>query len=279
MNMEKNIDLTISIVNWNVKEYLERCLESIFQYSQGIELEVIVVDNASHDGSVEMVKEKFPQVKVIANRENAGYGSAHNQAIKIARGKYILLLNPDTEMLPETLPKMLAFMEAHPEAGGCMGIEISTKERAEYKKVFMVKKSVYRRWKIYRLLHRFFPISYFTEHCLNFIAENINEARGKHEIMPCLNLEGGHLLLRMEAVRQVGLLDPQYFLGYEEEEFTGRIKERGWKLYAVPSLTLIHYHNQSFCQISDQQLNVMEKRWENMVKKYGPDDIYSKLER
>lgn len=279
MNMEKNIDLTISIVNWNVKEYLERCLESIFRYSQGIELEVIVVDNASHDGSVEMVKEKFPRVQVIANKENAGYGSAHNQAIKIARGKYILLLNPDTEMLPETLPKMLAFMDGHPEAGACMGIEISTKEKAEYKKVFVIERAVYRKWKLFSFLHRFFPVPALTEYCLKFFAQNINESRKKYSVLSSQNLEAGNLLVRMEALQQVGLFDPQHFLGFEEEELTGRMREHGWKLYAVPSITLVHYHSRSLNQISDAQIEVMEKNWKKMVDKYGPDDIYSKLER
>ena len=110
--------LSIVIVNYNVKHFLEQCLFSVRRASSGLDLEVIVVDNNSVDSSVTMVREKFPEVQVIANKENFGFSKANNQAIKIATGEYILLLNPDTILEDNTLIKVTGFMDAHPEAGG-----------------------------------------------------------------------------------------------------------------------------------------------------------------
>ncbi len=269
MNMEKNIDLTISIVNWNVKEYLERCLESIFQYSQGIELEVIVVDNASHDGSVEMVREKFPQVKVIANRENVGYGCAHNQAIKIARGKYILFLNPDTEMLPETLPKMLTFMETHPEAGGCGCREISTIEEIKSKEIIGLSKVRYYWWSLCRIMHKLTGVKHLANYCLDFMIKARQSYLVKGDYKKILYFEGGFLLLRREALEQAGGFDPKYFLCEEGVDLTMRIRKRGWKLYLVNTIPVIHYGQKSSEQINDSEIMELERRHEERYKMGG----------
>ena len=111
------ITLSICIVNWNTRELLRACLQSIYRYPPNAPFEVIVVDNASSDGSAAMVQAEFPQAVLIANTENLGYARGNNQAIQQAQGEYILLLNPDTEVFPDTLNRALAFLAAHPEAG------------------------------------------------------------------------------------------------------------------------------------------------------------------
>lgn len=109
--------LSVIIVNYNVKYFLEQCLISVFKAVKGIDAEVWVVDNASADGSCQMVKERFPKVKLIENHNNVGFSVANNQAIRLSTGKYILLLNPDTVVQEDTFTKCIAFMESHPEAG------------------------------------------------------------------------------------------------------------------------------------------------------------------
>ena len=111
------MDLTISMVSWNVKEYLNNCLKSIYDTVNNLSFEVIMVDNNSNDGTAQMVKNQFPFIKLIENKRNCGFAVANNQAIKQASGKYILLLNPDTIILPGTIEGMVHFMNSHPKAG------------------------------------------------------------------------------------------------------------------------------------------------------------------
>ncbi|MDP4197548.1 MAG: glycosyltransferase family 2 protein, partial [Bacteroidota bacterium] len=115
------IDLSIIIVNFNVKEFLQNLLNSIQRSSPSISKEIIVVDNASDDGSVEMLEEKFPGVKLIANKKNVGFGIANNMGLEISSGRYILLINPDTIVQEDTFEKLIAFFESTPDAGlaGC----------------------------------------------------------------------------------------------------------------------------------------------------------------
>src|SRR5690606_1303613 len=115
------VDVSVVIVNYNVREFLEQALESVARASAGLTVETFVVDNDSADGSVAMVRERFPDVRVIANEENVGFARANNQAIREARGRYLLILNPDTLLQEDTLQALVGFMDRHPEAGaaGC----------------------------------------------------------------------------------------------------------------------------------------------------------------
>lgn len=115
--------LSIVIVNYNVEHFLEQCLYSVRRALKGIEGEVFVVDNNSVDGSLKMLAEKFPEVKVIANKDNVGFSRANNQAIRISKGEYVLLLNPDTVVEDDTFSKTLNFMDSHPDAGG-LGVKM-----------------------------------------------------------------------------------------------------------------------------------------------------------
>ncbi|MBU2081475.1 glycosyltransferase family 2 protein [Patescibacteria group bacterium] len=115
------MDLTIIIVSWNVKDFVRDNLKSIYENTKNIEFEIYVVDNDSKDGTVEMIKNEFPEAHLITNNYNAGFAKANNQAIKLAKGRYVLLLNPDMRVLPETLEKMVKWMDNHKQAGiaGC----------------------------------------------------------------------------------------------------------------------------------------------------------------
>ena len=117
------MELSVIIVNYNVKHFLEQCLHSVLKASKTVSIEIFVVDNNSVDGSNQLVKEKFPQVHLIANKENVGFSKANNQAIRLAKGKYILLLNPDTVVEENTFSRIILFMDKHPDAGG-LGVKM-----------------------------------------------------------------------------------------------------------------------------------------------------------
>jgi ABC-type bacteriocin/lantibiotic exporter with double-glycine peptidase domain len=262
------MDLTISIVNWNVKDYLEKCLDSIFRYSSGINLEVIVVDNASQDGSTDMVKQKFPQVFLIKNTTNVGYGCAHNQSIAIAKGRYILFLNPDTEVLPDTLPKIVKFMDRHPEAGASRCRELIKKENITGEAVVLTKSRLLLRL-FFRLIHKIFPHNrLIASYYANFISKSIMLSRSIFVKKPLL--EGGFLLVRKDALKRVGGFDPKFFLGQEGADLTKRMRRRGWKLYYTPAIKIIHYGLKSINQLSHSELDEMRGNWKKpwQFKKY-----------
>ena len=123
MNSETTYDLSVVIVNYNVQYFLDQCLDSVKKASNNLKVEVFVVDNDSKDGSVEMVKEKYPNVHLIANKDNVGFSKANNQAMEVAKGKYILLLNPDTVVGEDTFDKTFNFMESNTQTGG-LGIRM-----------------------------------------------------------------------------------------------------------------------------------------------------------
>jgi len=123
MNPDKPFDLSVVIVNYNVVNFLEQCLNSVLAASKKLQIEVFVVDNNSVDGSVEFIRQKFPKVNLIANKENVGFSKANNQAILQSKGRYVLLLNPDTVVEQDTFDKCVAYMDAHPNTGG-MGVRM-----------------------------------------------------------------------------------------------------------------------------------------------------------
>lgn len=251
-----DIQLTISIVSWNVRDYLEKCLETIYKYSDGINFEIVVVDNASCDGSLNMVKEKFPQVITIQNNENLGYGNAHNQAIKIAKGKYIVFLNPDTEMLPDTLSKMLKFMDMHPEAGACQcGALRHKKYIKDIKESIILTRFDNFLYSFLKAIHKRFPNPITAHFCMNMAVKALMLSRGGSNFIYIKEpaLEGSFLLVRMSALKQTDDFDPRFFHGDEGYDLTWRMGNAGWKLYRVFSARIIHYKSKSSEQLSDSQ--------------------------
>ncbi|MBI5873371.1 MAG: glycosyltransferase family 2 protein [Candidatus Omnitrophica bacterium] len=252
-NKQFKKQFTISIVNWNVSGYLEKCLESIYKYSQGIDLEVIVVDNASSDSSV--------------NKENVGYGSAHNQAIEIAQGKFIVFLNPDTEMLPETLPKAFGFMEAHTDAGALMCREVSDlSERNEALEVGFTLRGRRRfLWRLSHIIERILPNPLTG----NYIVETIIERRAnfKHGyfFIQTVYLEGGFLMVKRQAIEEAGSFNPKFFLCEEGVDLTQRIRKLGWKLFLLLNIYYIHYGSKSSELMGEHEINRLQEEWKERV--------------
>ena len=230
-------DLTVVIVNYNVSYFLEQCLHSVLRASENIDCEVFVVDNDSVDGSVEMVRQKFPWVKLIANKENLGFSKANNQAMRIANGRYVLLLNPDTLVEEDTFVKSVEFMDSHPEAGG-LGVKmIDGKGRflPESKRGLPTPAVAF--YKIFGLSALFPKSKIFGQYHLGYL--------DKDEIHEIPILSGAFMLMRKETLDKVGLLDEAFFMYGEDIDLSYRIVLGGYKNYYFPDTRIIHYKGES----------------------------------
>ena len=229
--------LSIVIVNYNVKHFLEQCLYSVFNATKNIDAEVFVVDNNSVDGSVAMIKEKFPKVKLIANTQNTGFSKANNQAIKQANGQYILLLNPDTLVEEDSFEKIIDFMDKTPDAGG-LGVKMidgSGNFLPESKRALPTPAVAF--YKIFGLSKLFPKSKKFGKYHLTYLDNNkINEV----EI-----LSGAFMLLRKTVIDKIGMLDETFFMYGEDIDLSYRIILAGYKNYYFPNTTIIHYKGES----------------------------------
>ncbi|GAB4136364.1 MAG: glycosyltransferase [Bacteroidia bacterium] len=229
--------LTVVIVNYNVRHFLEQCLHSVRKALKNVDGEVYVVDNNSVDGSETMVREKFPEVHFIANKVNVGFSKANNQAMRIAKGEYILLLNPDTVVEESTFEKVIAFMDAHPDAGG-LGVQMIDGKGnflPESKRGLPTPAVAF--YKIFGL-SRLFPKSRtFGRYHLGYLDKNAT-----HEVDI---LSGAFMLMRKKALDQVGLLDEDYFMYGEDIDLSYRIQLGGWKNYYFHDTRIIHYKGES----------------------------------
>lgn len=229
--------LSVVIVNYNVKYFLEQALLSVRRAMIGLEAEVFVVDNNSVDESVQMVREKFPEVRLIVNKQNVGFSRANNQAIELASGEYVLLLNPDTVVEEDTFVKCLDFMDAHPEAGG-LGVKMidgSGKFLPESKRGFPTPFVAF--CKTFGL-SRLFPTSkLFNQYHLGYLAED--------EVNEVDVLAGAFMLMRKKTLDEVGLLDETFFMYGEDIDLSYRIQKGGYKNYYFPATKIIHYKGES----------------------------------
>jgi len=231
------IKLSVIIVNYNVKYFLEQCLHSIYKASEGINTEVFVVDNNSVDGSVKMIKERFPEVILIENKENLGISKANNQAIVLSKGEYVLLINPDTVVENTTFKKVIDFMDSHIDAGG-LGVKmIDGKGKFLPESKRSLPKPSVAFYKIFGL-SRIFPKSKtFGKYHLG----NLN----KDKIHQVEILSGAFMLLRKEVLNEIGLLDEAYFMYGEDVDLSYRILKAGYKNYYFPETRIIHYKGES----------------------------------
>ena len=236
-------DLSISIVNYNTKDFLRNCLKSIFKNTYKINYEIFVVDNASSDGSPETVEKEFLQVNLIRNKENIGFAKANNQAFKEASGSYFLLLNPDCSMKNDTLYEMVQFMNKHPEIGiaGCK--IVNPNGRIEF--------SANR-----------FP-NLFTEFSLKF-RKKLAGSNGYFDRLLKWNynksrevdwVSGAFLIIRSKAYREVQGMDENYFLYFEEIDLCKRVKKRGWKIYYNSNCEVLHEHGQSMVTEAEEKIS------------------------
>lgn len=235
-------DLTIIVVNWNTSDLLVQCLHSIFDdrtSQEALTIEVVVVDNASTDGTVAIVRDQFPQVTLVVNQENVGFAQANNQALANCRSPYVLLLNPDTEVLDGALLALVDFLEANPGAGAA-GARIlnpdSSLQSSSYPAPTLSRELWY-------LLHLdlLWPYAVYTM-----------EAWEDDRPQTVDVLLGACLMVRRHALEESGLLDERFFMYSEEVDLCYRLGKAGWELYWVPQAEVIHYGGQSTQQVAGE---------------------------
>lgn len=228
------IDLSIVILNWNVRDLLGRCLASI--HSDRYALEIIVVDNASDDGSVAMVRGTYPQVTLIANAENRGFTGGNNQGIEAAHGRYVMVLNPDTEILGDAIERLVTYLDQHSRVGA-VGPQLLNPDRS-------IQSS-----------RRRFPTlatAFFESTWLQGIAPKRILRHYYLDDVPATAtqevdwLNGACTVFRREMLDQIGLYDVQNFFMYSEElDLCRRVKEAGWKIVYLPEAQVVHYVGKS----------------------------------
>jgi hypothetical protein len=234
------MDLSIVVVSWNIRELLGGCLSSIYDNAHppgGIE--VIVVDNASTDDTVDMVRTQFPQVHLIANTDNRGFPAANNQGIARAQGRYILLLNPDTEVVDDALATLVAFADAHPDVG-IVGPQLlnddgsvqSSRRRLPTLTTALFESTWFQPLAPRRVLERYYVLD-----------------RRDDQIQDVDWLYGAALMARREAVEQVGQMDEGFFMYSEELDWCRRFQEAGWRVVYLPTAQIIHYGGKSSEQV------------------------------
>jgi N-acetylglucosaminyl-diphospho-decaprenol L-rhamnosyltransferase len=225
----KPVDLSIIIVNWNTCDLLAKCLDSIFQTVRTSAYEIIVVDNGSTDGSVDMAHARFPSVRLIENQQNVGFTQANNQALTASRGRYVLLLNSDTEAQPGALDAMVRFMDAHPAAGAA-GAHLLNPD-GSFQASYTGFPTLWREFLILSGLGRAFLRS-------NYPSYGPEVEKGPQRIdYP----EGACLLVRREVVEQVGGLDEGFFMYAEEVDWCYRMKQAGWEVWYLPEVQIVHH--------------------------------------
>ena len=228
----RNLDLSIIIVNWNTKDFLCACLDSVFKETKSISFEVFVVHNASSDGSPEMVEREFPQVKLIKNKENLGFAKANNQAIRKSGGKYIFFLNPDTILINNAPKIMIDFMEKDENVGIC-GARLFREDmsgQVSYGDFPSLWQVISETLFLPRILCRnWFPNT-------GIIPDN--KITGP---IPVNYVSGASLMLRREIINKIGLFDEAFFAYFEEADLYYRTNQSGWKIYYIPSAKVVHY--------------------------------------
>jgi GT2 family glycosyltransferase len=230
-------ELSVIIVNYNVAFFLEQCLNSCLKAAEHAALELIVIDNNSVDGSEEMMREKFPEITYIFNKENVGFSKANNQGMRIAKGKYVLLLNPDTVVEEFTFRKTIDFMNAHPEAGG-LGVRMLDgrgKFLPESKRGLPTPAVAF--YKIFGLSSVFPKSRIFGKYHLGYLNE--------HETHEIEILSGAFMLMRKSVLDEIGLLDEAFFMYGEDIDLSYRIVKAGHKNYYFPDTKIIHYKGES----------------------------------
>ena len=229
--------LSVIIVSYNVKFFLEQCLRSCIKATQNLEAEIIVVDNNSVDESTEMVKKKFPNISLIHNQKNVGFSKANNQAILKAKGEFILLLNPDTLVEEDAFEKATFFMSEEKEVGavGVQMIDGKGEFLDESKRgIPDFQTSIFK----FLGLHKFFPNSKILN---NYYLGNLDKNK-RHEVEV---LVGAFMLIRRSVLDKIGLLDEQFFMYWEDTDLCMRIVKKGYKNYYLGDVKIIHYKGES----------------------------------
>ncbi len=234
-----SVDASICVVSYNTASLLRRCLQSVFSGQSGLRAEVIVVDNNSHDDSVAMVRNEFPSVSVIANHDNKGYAAAANQAIAMARGAFVVMVNPDAYLFPDTLSCMLQILRDNTRIGvaGCLTVN----EAGEPCPTARHRPTIFR-----GLVHAFGVASllpgdrFLRKYAGGLLGRRFAQFSSHTTAGEPDYLDGGVIFVRREAIQDAGLMDDNLFLNSEDFDWCARIKRFGWHIYYTPVTKVCH---------------------------------------
>ena len=234
-------DILVSVVvaSWNTRDLLATCLTSLVDACCGLvgPVEITVVDNASSDGSAAMLRERFPAVQLVTNRVNAGFAAATNQGIRLSRGRYVLLLNPDTTATRGFLQMLVSFLDVHP-AVGAVGPRLVDKRGTDQVSCYPLPTVSREIWRLFHM-DRIHPRARYP--LGRWGAENPRSVE---------SVQGACMLIRRSALDRVGLLDERFFVYTEEIDLSRRVLESGWQIFWVPNAVIVHYGGASTEQVS-----------------------------
>lgn len=234
------MDLSIIILNYNSKNFLLPCIKGIVQYATELDYEIILVDNASTDNSIAYINQKllprFPQARLVRAKENRGYAAGNNLGIEAAKGKYIIIMNPDIVIWDNALSRMVEFMENHPRVGLASPRLLSPDGSLQY--------FCYRFPSPQVLFYRRTPLARF-----NFAREKINDyimADWDHSESKSVDwVQGSCVIVRREAIDKVGLMDERFFLYLEDTDWCRRFWQKNWEVWYLSNIEIVHYHNRA----------------------------------
>lgn len=254
------MDLSVIIVNYNVKEFIQNLIQSIYKAASSITYEIIIVDNASTDGSVEFLREKFPEIKIIANKSNLGFSKANNQGLKIAKGEYLILLNPDTLVREDTFTTMIDFFRNNPQAGltGCKILNPDGTLQLACRRSFPGPWTSF--CKVTGLSSLFPNSRLFARYNLTYLDENQT-----YEVDA---ISGSFMMFRREVYEKIGGLDEQFFMYGEDLDFCYRVQKSGYKIYYVHTTQIIHYKGESTKRSSLDENRIFYNAMHLFVKKH-----------
>ena len=233
------MDLSVIIVSWNVEKLLKENLKAIYNNARNINFEVFVVDNNSNDETVEMIKQNYPDVKLIENSFNAGFSKANNQAIKKSSGRYVLLLNPDMQVLPGTLEEMVLWMDKNKKAG-VAGCHLINKDKKTVPHVRRFPKLFDQLMIVLKIPHVFpWVLNKYLMKDFDYSKEAIVDS-----------IRGSFFMIRREVIESIGFLDERYFIWFEEVDYCKKIKSTEWEVMYTPKVECIDYVGMSFSQVN-----------------------------
>ncbi|MCZ8512547.1 glycosyltransferase family 2 protein [Paenibacillus filicis] len=231
------MDLSIIIINYNTCELTLNCLKSVFESETSYSYEVILVDNASKDASIEKIPKQYPAVRFLANKDNLGYSKANNQGIMMAEGRYVLLLNSDTIIQPDSIQTMIHFMDSNPNVGaaGCKIVLPDGSLDKACRRGFPTPSASF--YYASGIARRFPKNPRFNQYQLTHLDPD--------QDYPVDCLVGAFMMVRKAAIDQAGLLDEEFFMYGEDIDWCYRIKQAGWDIYYYPKTQIIHYKGAS----------------------------------
>lgn len=261
--IKKHLDMSIIIVSWNTASITCDCIQSIYDKASDVNYEIILVDNASDDDSVNRIKNKFPDVKIIENTENKGFATANNQGMAIAQGRYYLLLNSDTILLENALKKVIDYSDLHPEIGilGCKVLN------ADYS----LQSTLFKYPSLMQLLlstigFNRFKDSYFSGD--RYPREIYEEENDVDVVAGCF------MLVRRAAIDQVGMMDEKFFMYAEEADWCCQIQNSGWKIRYAPVAEILHLIGKSSNQVRPQMTLCRRAGILHFIKKHRSWLVY-----